>query len=100
MLNDPRPNWNNRLLQIIYRKGELESLPVFILDTLFIAYTLVLFNQRYPEIELEAHLSDEVINLVEQRIDVAIRTGPLKAPIWWPFVAILISGYVCSPSIY
>ena len=38
-----------------------------------------LFNQRYPEIELEAHLSDEVINLVEQRIDVAIRTGPLKS---------------------
>ena len=38
-----------------------------------------LFNQRYQEIELEAHLSDEVINLVEQRIDVAIRTGPLKS---------------------
>lgn len=85
-------NWNNRLPQIIYRKGELESIPVFILDTLLLP-CISLFNQRYPEIELEAHLSDEVINLVEQRIDVAIRTGPLKAPIWWPArLAVLINS--------
>ena len=43
--------------------------------THFLLPCISLFNQRYPEIELEAHLSDEVINLVEQRIDVAIRGG-------------------------
>ncbi|CAI3102552.1 HTH-type transcriptional regulator DmlR [Acinetobacter calcoaceticus] len=47
--------------------------------THFLLPCISLFNQRYPQIELEAHLSDEVINLVEQRIDVAIRTGPLKS---------------------
>jgi len=46
--------------------------------THFLLPCISLFNQHYPQIELEAHLSDEVINLVEQRIDVAIRTGPLK----------------------
>ncbi|MEB3862643.1 LysR family transcriptional regulator [Acinetobacter sp. IK31] len=46
--------------------------------THFLLPCISLFNQRYPQIEIEAHLSDEVINLVEQRIDVAIRTGPLK----------------------
>ncbi|WP_336009962.1 LysR family transcriptional regulator [Acinetobacter calcoaceticus] len=47
--------------------------------THFLLPCISLFNQRYPQIEIEAHLSDEVINLVEQRIDVAIRTGPLKS---------------------
>lgn len=47
--------------------------------THFLLPCISLFNQHYPQIELEAHLSDEVINLVEQRIDVAIRTGPLKS---------------------
>lgn len=58
-----------------------------------------LFNERYPQIELEAHLSDEVINLVEQRIDVAIRTGPLKSS---NLVARSLGRtqkhYVCSPT--
>lgn len=47
--------------------------------THFLLPCITLFNERYPQIELEAHLSDEIINLVEQRIDVAIRTGPLKS---------------------
>ncbi|MGK8801228.1 LysR family transcriptional regulator [Acinetobacter seifertii] len=57
------------------------------------------FNKCYPQIELEAHLSDEVINLVEQRIDVAIRTGPLKSS---NLVARSLGSthkaYVCSPA--
>ncbi|NUE94593.1 LysR family transcriptional regulator, partial [Acinetobacter seifertii] len=56
-------------------------------------------NECYPQIELEAHLSDEVINLVEQRIDVAIRTGPLKSS---NLVARSLGSthkvYVCSPA--
>ncbi|MBU3085827.1 LysR family transcriptional regulator [Acinetobacter seifertii] len=57
------------------------------------------FNKCYPQLELEAHLSDEVINLVEQRIDVAIRTGPLKSS---NLVARSLGStrkaYVCSPA--
>ncbi|MGE8551195.1 MAG: LysR substrate-binding domain-containing protein, partial [Acinetobacter calcoaceticus] len=67
--------------------------------THFLLPCISLFNQRYPQIELEAHLSDEVINLVEQRIDVAIRTGPLKNS---NLVARSLGSthkhYVCSPT--
>ncbi|WP_017389377.1 LysR family transcriptional regulator [Acinetobacter calcoaceticus] len=67
--------------------------------THFLLPCISLFNQRYPQIELEAHLSDEVINLVEQRIDVAIRTGPLKSS---NLVARSLGNthkhYVCSPA--
>jgi len=67
--------------------------------THFLLPCISLFNQRYPQIELEAHLSDEVINLVEERIDVAIRTGPLKSS---NLVARSLGSttkhYVCSPA--
>ncbi|ENU08884.1 LysR family transcriptional regulator [Acinetobacter calcoaceticus] len=67
--------------------------------THFLLPCISLFNQRYPQIELEAHLSDEVINLVEQRIDIAIRTGPLKSS---NLVARSLGStqkhYVCSPA--
>nr|WP_267135265.1 LysR family transcriptional regulator [Halomonas dongshanensis] len=35
------------------------------------------FRQRYPGIELELSASDDIINLLEQRTDVAIRIGAL-----------------------
>lgn len=37
------------------------------------------FLQRYPLIELDLSLSDEVIDLIEQRADVAIRTGAMSS---------------------
>lgn len=36
------------------------------------------FRERYPEIELELHTSDQIIDLLEQRTDVAIRIGALR----------------------
>jgi DNA-binding transcriptional LysR family regulator len=36
------------------------------------------FRARYPDIELELHSSDQIIDLIEQRTDVAIRIGPLR----------------------
>ncbi|BAK78525.1 transcriptional regulator, LysR family [Pseudogulbenkiania sp. NH8B] len=36
------------------------------------------FRARYPEIELELNTSDEIIDLLEQRTDVAIRIGTLQ----------------------
>ncbi|MCG8709387.1 LysR family transcriptional regulator [Brenneria sp. 4F2] len=37
------------------------------------------FLQRYPEITLDIVLTDEVIDILEQRTDVAVRAGPLKS---------------------
>ncbi|MBT8769380.1 LysR substrate-binding domain-containing protein [Metapseudomonas boanensis] len=36
------------------------------------------FRARYPEIELELHNSEQIIDLIEQRTDVAIRIGTLR----------------------
>jgi len=36
------------------------------------------FLERYPEIAIEAVLTDSVIDLMEERADVAIRAGPLR----------------------
>lgn len=36
------------------------------------------FRDRFPEIELELHSSDNIIDLIEQRTDVAIRIGLLR----------------------
>ena len=37
------------------------------------------FLEAYPKLSLEISLTDQVIDLVEQRIDVALRSGPLKS---------------------
>lgn len=36
------------------------------------------FRQAYPDIELQLHSSENFIDLIEQRTDVAIRIGPLR----------------------
>ena len=36
------------------------------------------FRQRFPDIELELNTSDDIIDLIEQRTDVAIRIGTLR----------------------
>ncbi|MCO6057947.1 LysR family transcriptional regulator [Pseudomonas sp. MOB-449] len=36
------------------------------------------FRERYPGIELELHSSDQIIDLIEHRTDVAIRIGTLR----------------------
>lgn len=37
------------------------------------------FLERYPDISLDIVLTDEVIDLIEHRTDVAVRAGPLKS---------------------
>lgn len=37
------------------------------------------FLERYPRITLDITLSDQVIDLLEARADIAVRTGPLRA---------------------
>ncbi len=36
------------------------------------------FTRRYPAIELDVRLNDRVVDLVAERIDVALRVGPLR----------------------
>ena len=36
------------------------------------------FRERYPDIELELHSSDQLIDLLEHRTDLALRHGPLR----------------------
>ncbi|WP_035059718.1 LysR substrate-binding domain-containing protein [Andreprevotia chitinilytica] len=36
------------------------------------------FRQRYPQIELELNTNDQIIDLLEQRTDIAIRIGALR----------------------
>ncbi|WP_402719567.1 LysR family transcriptional regulator [Janthinobacterium rivuli] len=38
-----------------------------------------LFLERYPEVTLDIVLTDEVVDILEQRTDVAVRAGPLKS---------------------
>lgn len=52
------------------------SLPV-------IGYHLLLpvlpaFTRRYPEVELELDFSDRLVNLVDERVDIAIRSGEIS----------------------
>lgn len=37
------------------------------------------FTARYPDVTLDIALTDEVVDLLEQRTDVAVRAGPLKS---------------------
>jgi len=37
------------------------------------------FLERHPEVQLDIALSDQVIDLLEQRADVAIRVGPMRS---------------------
>ncbi|MDH4569892.1 LysR family transcriptional regulator [Pseudomonas sp. BN414] len=36
------------------------------------------FRERFPEIELELHTSDQIIDLIEHRTDIALRLGTLR----------------------
>jgi len=45
----------------------------------FLSRWLAQFSRRFPEIVVEAHFSDEEEDMVERRIDVAVRVGPLRS---------------------
>jgi len=54
------------------------SMPV-VFGSMHIAPAMGLFMRRCPEIELDFQLSDGFVNLVEDRIDIAIRIGKLDS---------------------
>jgi DNA-binding transcriptional LysR family regulator len=54
------------------------SLPVAF-GRLHVGPALPLFLRRFPEMRLDISLSDTVVNLVEERIDIAVRLGSLNS---------------------
>ncbi len=38
------------------------------------------FTERYPELSLEIQLNDRVVDMVEEQIDVVVRSGPVREP--------------------
>lgn len=60
-------------------RGSLRiSMPV-VFGAMHVAPAMGLFMRRCPEIELDFQLSDGFVNLVEDRIDIAIRIGKLDS---------------------
>jgi LysR family transcriptional regulator for bpeEF and oprC len=53
------------------------TLPLSI-GRLHLARVLPAFAQKYPDVQLEVHISDRLIDLVEERFDVAVRMGKLS----------------------
>lgn len=47
--------------------------------THFLLPLLPAFQTAYPAVALDIHLSDTIVDLLEARVDVAIRAGPLKS---------------------
>lgn len=48
------------------------------LNFAFLGPTIADYLQRYPEVKLELTCTDRVVDLVEERFDLAIRAGPLS----------------------
>ncbi|HEV2228883.1 MAG TPA: LysR family transcriptional regulator [Steroidobacteraceae bacterium] len=38
------------------------------------------FTARYPDLQLEVQLNDRVIDLIEEEVDLVVRSGPVKEP--------------------
>ncbi len=49
------------------------------LGTMRIVPILDQFRQTYPGVAIDVHLTDEVVDLIGQGIDIGIRSGPLKS---------------------
>jgi len=60
--------------------GTLRLTATFAYGTAVLAPLVAAFRQRYPAVSLEVLLSDTKLDLIEQRLDLAIRLGPLGGP--------------------
>src|ERR1700745_2980178 len=69
---DPSPNPRSRAEKI----GVSAHLPV---GRSLLLPIVPAFLDAYPKLSLEISLTDQVIGLIEQRTDVALRSGPLKS---------------------
>jgi len=59
-------------------QGRLRVLAPESLAISLLPEVLLHFQQKYPKVELDIHVSGRLVNLVEEGIDVALRVGKLK----------------------
>lgn len=57
--------------------GKLRIAAPVEVGSMFLAAITTEFVQKYPDVELEFLLSDDIIDLIEEKVDVAVRAGPL-----------------------
>ena len=58
-------------------RGQLSVTASVLFGRMFLMPCIVDYMQRYPQVEVSAHLLDRVVNLVEEGMDVAVRIGHL-----------------------
>lgn len=58
-------------------RGHLSVTASVLFGRMFLMPCIVEYMQRYPQVEVSAHLLDRVVNLVEEGMDVAVRIGHL-----------------------
>jgi DNA-binding transcriptional LysR family regulator len=59
-------------------RGRLRISAPFDLGTNYLAKVASDFAHHYPEVELDFNLTDEIVDLLEEKIDLAVRAGPLS----------------------
>lgn len=58
-------------------RGQLSVTASVLFGRMFLMPCIVDYMQRYPQVEVSAHLLDRVVNIVEEGMDVAVRIGHL-----------------------
>ena len=60
-------------------QGKLRVAAPIDIGTTYLAKVAAEFGQKYPEIELEFNLADSIVDLIESKVDIAVRAGALEA---------------------
>ncbi|KJE35408.1 LysR family transcriptional regulator [Thalassospira sp. HJ] len=58
------------------------------------------FRQTYPDVAIDVHLSDEVVDLIKLGIDIGIRSGPLKSSDLKSFKLYQTRRIICASPAY
>jgi len=58
-------------------RGELTISAPVLFGALYVMPIVIAFLEAFPEIDMRVMLSDRVVNLLEERVDVAVRSGEL-----------------------
>ncbi|MBC07936.1 LysR family transcriptional regulator [Thalassospira sp.] len=58
------------------------------------------FRQTYPDVAIDVHLSDEVVDLIKLGIDIGIRSGPLKSSDLKSFKLYQTRRIICASPTY
>ena len=59
-------------------RGRLKISAPFDLGTTYLAKVASDFTDQYPEVELEFNLTDKIVDLLDEKVDLALRAGPLS----------------------